>query len=105
MKNISVGAGFPRPCKDEMSRVKIRKSAVTAPLQTVLVFICAAFFWQRNLYACPLCNEAVAKMGQIWTSLGFNWSIYLMIAVPFILVGSFAAALVVISEKNAKRLG
>ncbi len=45
------------------------------------------------LFACPFCKEAISKMGEIWTSVGFNWSIYLMIAVPFLLVASFAAAL------------
>gem|GEM_PF-7050359 len=32
-------------------------------------------------------------MGQIWTMIGFNLSIYLMIATPFLLVGSFALVL------------
>ncbi len=43
--------------------------------------------------ACPFCKEAIVKMGQIWTSIGFNLSVYLMIAVPFLLVGSFALVL------------
>jgi hypothetical protein len=44
-------------------------------------------------HACPLCKEALSKMGEIWTVVGFNWSIYFMIAVPFLLVGAFAGAL------------
>lgn len=51
------------------------------------------FSAQPHGYACPLCKEAVEKIGHVWTSMGFNWSIYLMLAVPFLLVGSFAAVL------------
>ena len=43
--------------------------------------------------ACPLCKEALSKMGEIWTAVGFNLSVYLMIAVPFLLVGLFAGGL------------
>ncbi|OGX06579.1 MAG: hypothetical protein A3G87_09235 [Omnitrophica bacterium RIFCSPLOWO2_12_FULL_50_11] len=46
-----------------------------------------------SAFACPLCKEAIEKIGHVWTSMGFNWSIYFMLAVPFLLVGSFAAVL------------
>lgn len=47
----------------------------------------------RAAYACPLCKEAISKMGEIWTAVGFNWSIYLMISVPFLLVALFMMVL------------
>ena len=43
----------------------------------------------KEAFACPLCKEAISKMGEIWFAVGLNLSIYLMIAMPFILVGSF----------------
>jgi len=46
-----------------------------------------------SVYACPLCKDAVEKMGEVWTSLGFNWSIYFMLAVPYVLVGGFVLVL------------
>lgn len=47
----------------------------------------------KSALACPLCKEAVAKMGEIWTSLGFNWSILFMLTIPFLLVGTFVFVL------------
>ena len=46
-----------------------------------------------SVYACPLCKEALTKMGEVWAAIGFNLSIYVMMAVPFILVGTFGLAL------------
>ena len=46
-----------------------------------------------SVFACPFCNEALVRMGQVWTAVGFNLSIYLMMAVPFVLVGAFGLAL------------
>lgn len=51
-------------------------------------------------YACPFCKEALAKMGEIWTAVGFNVSVYLMLAVPFILVGSFVLILYLHYQKR-----
>ena len=55
-------------------------------------FILNVIIFPAQALACPMCKEAIAKMGQIWTGIGFNLSIYLMIAVPFLLVGSFIFA-------------
>jgi len=41
---------------------------------------CLLFSALPSALACPLCKEAIAKMGEIWTSLGFNLSIYLMLS-------------------------
>ena len=60
------------------------------------------FFGVPSASACPLCKEAISKMGEIWTALGFNWSIYLMIAMPFLLVGTFAGALYLNYRKHRK---
>ena len=40
-----------------------------------------------------MCKEAVEKMGEVWTSLGFNASIYFMLLVPMLLIGSFGGFL------------
>ena len=62
-----------------------------------VVWFLASGFWLlsfgRPAFACPGCKEAIAKMGEIWTAVGFNWSIYLMISVPFLLVASFGGVL------------
>ena len=56
----------------------------------------------RSAEACPLCKEAFEKMGRIWASIGFNLSIYFMIAVPFLIVGSFGLVLYFYSKKHSK---
>ncbi len=53
--------------------------------------------------ACPFCKEAIARMGEIWTSVGFNLSIYMMISVPFLLVGSFVLVLYLNYRKQAEK--
>ena len=58
--------------------------------------------FSQPAYACPLCKEAISKMGEIWTSIGFNLSIYVMIAVPFLLVGTFAGVLYFNYRKHRK---
>ena len=77
-----VGARFPRP--------KGRGNPALTIAFAMTVFI---FFRAPSAYACPLCKEAIAKMGQIWISIGFNLSIYFMIAVPFLLVAIFGTVL------------
>ena len=61
------------------------------------------FFGVPSASACPLCKEAISKMGEIWTSIGFNLSIYLMITVPFLLVGAFAGLLYLNYKKHKQR--
>jgi len=46
-----------------------------------------------SAYACPMCKEAISRMGEIWLAIGLNWSIYFMMAMPFILIGSFGTIL------------
>ena len=73
------------------------------PYILVLGLIIPFFFVHSSaVFACPLCKEAISKMGEIWTGLGFNWSIYFMIAVPFLLVGTFAGALYLNYRKHRK---
>jgi len=50
-------------------------------------------FFAPSAYACPLCKDAVAKIGTIWVSLGFNWSIFFMLSVPFVLIAAFTGVL------------
>ena len=57
------------------------------------IFFLSSIFFLPSAYACPFCKEAIARMGDIWTSIGFNLSIYVMIAIPFLLVGSFVLVL------------
>ena len=56
-----------------------------------------------NAFACPLCKEAIGKMGEIWTAVGFNWSIYFMMAIPYLLVGTFAGVLYLNYRKQKKK--
>ncbi len=70
-------------------RVRLLRPRFIFCLAMTMVF----FSHLSSTFACPFCKEAIVKMGQIWTSVGFNLSIYLMIATPFLLVGSFALAL------------
>ncbi len=66
-----------------------------------IVLITFIFLFSSKLaFACPFCKDALAKMGQIWTSIGFNLSIYLLIAVPFFLVGSFSLVLYLFAKKH-----
>lgn len=58
-----------------------------------LSVVCSLLLVVSPAYACPLCKEAISKMGEIWTSIGFNFSIYLMLAMPFLLVSAFAGFL------------
>ena len=71
-----------------------RQNGQGSPTSTIAfamtVFI---FFRAPSAFACPLCKEAIAKMGQIWISIGFNLSIYFMIAVPFLIVAIFGTVL------------
>lgn len=60
------------------------------------------FIGCRSAFACPLCKEAISKMGEIWTAVGFNLSIYFMMAIPYLLVGGFGLALYLIHKKNKK---
>ena len=69
----------------------------------LLIVIAAFLVFERTASACPLCKEAIAKMGEIWLSLGFNWSIYFMILVPFVLVASFGGALYINYRKQHHR--
>ena len=71
---------------------------------SVLCTLFSVLFFSKTTHACPLCKEAVEKMGQVWTSLGFNFSIYFMIAIPFLLVAGFAAALYLNYRKRGKHV-
>ncbi len=59
----------------------------------VVIFFLFLFAIQKSVFACPMCKEAISRMGEIWLAIGLNWSIYFMIAVPFLLIGSFGAVL------------
>lgn len=55
----------------------------------------AAFVLLAPLSACPLCKEAIPQSGETQTdydperqSLGYNYSIYVMLAVPFAIAGA-----------------
>jgi len=41
-------------------------------------------------------------MGEIWTAIGFNLSIYFMISIPFLLVAAFGCALYFNYRKQKK---
>ncbi len=56
----------------------------------------------RNAYACPACKEAIAKLGQAWTAIGFSWSVLFMLAVPLILIATFGGAIFLAIKKNSK---
>lgn len=51
------------------------------------------FIGCKEAFACPLCKEAISKIEEIWFAIGLNLSIYFMIAVPFLLVGTFGLVL------------
>jgi hypothetical protein len=50
--------------------------------------------------ACPLCKDAVAQTGGL--ASGFFWSILLMLAVPFVVVGVIGG-LIVKSQRGASQ--
>lgn len=50
--------------------------------------------------ACPNCKEAYIDDGQSSVSSGFNRSILFMMAVPFLVVGTFALRLWVAQRKR-----
>ncbi|MBI4000023.1 MAG: hypothetical protein HY351_05345 [Candidatus Omnitrophica bacterium] len=66
-----------------------------------LLFI-GCFIACKQAFACPLCKEALAKMGEVWAALGFNWSIYFMMSIPYLLVGGFIFALYLNYKKHHK---
>ena len=70
---------------------------------SVLCALFSVLLFSKPAHACPLCKEAVEKMGQIWTSLGFNFSIYFMMAIPFLLVGAFCGVLYWNHKKSVKQ--
>lgn len=69
------------------------RDCFVAMLLAMTVFVPSA-------YACPACKEAVAKLGEAWTALGFNWSILFMITIPLLLVASFGTAIFLLVRKN-----
>ena len=71
-----------------------------ARMVAILSFL---FFHTPSVWACPLCKEAVEKMGEVWTSIGFNWSIYVMMAVPYLVIAIFAAVLYVKYRKHSRK--
>ena len=72
---------------------------------TIFLSLAAGAFFinQGQAFACPMCKEALARMGDVWTAIGFNWSIYLMIAMPFILLGAFTSVLYIQYRKHEHR--
>jgi len=67
-------------------------------LLSALCFLCSA-----EAQACPACKEAVAKMGEVWASLGFNWSVLFMMSIPYLIVGGFTGIIVWNYRKNVKK--
>jgi hypothetical protein len=57
----------------------------------------------KVLFACPLCKEAVEKIGNVWTSMGFNYSIFFMLMMPLMIVGTFSGALYWNYKKQQKK--
>ena len=68
----------------------VRQGSIACPLFSGFLAMTA---FVPSAFACPLCKEALAKMGSVWTAIGFNLSIYMMIAVPFLLVAFFGGAI------------
>ena len=78
---------------------RLKHSGMT--LQGCFVAILLAMMTQSaSVYACPACKEAVAKLGEAWTWIGFNWSILFMITIPLLLVISFGTAIFFLVRKN-----
>ena len=75
----------------------------TGPALVLLAFFIFHLLSPTRAYACSLCKEAISKMENIWFAIGLNWSIYLMISVPFILVGSFGTVLYLNYRKHQSR--
>ena len=61
------------------------------------------FFFAPVAHACPFCKEAISRMGEIWTSIGFNLSIYFMMAIPFLIVAGFGFVLYFNYRKHQQR--
>lgn len=70
---------------------------------SVFLPLCFLLLFSANAYACPACKEAVGKLKEIWTSVGFNWSVLFMISIPFLIIGSFTAVLFLNYKKSIKK--
>ncbi len=69
----------------------------------IFLFSVLCPLFSESAYACPACKEAVGKLKEIWTSVGFNWSVLFMISIPFLIIGSFAAVLFLNYRKTKQR--
>ena len=80
--------------KTVIARSEATKQSQTRRLLRLCLVSCLAMTALSSpALACPLCKDAISKMEEIWFAIGLNLSIYIMIAVPFLLVGSFVLAL------------
>lgn len=62
-------------------------------------FLACLLIWQSEIvYACPMCKDIMKTFGQL--TQGWFWSILLMLAIPFTMVGFFAGFLVKSYRKN-----
>jgi len=68
-----------------------------------VAFFLLLFAIQKSVFACPMCKEAISRMGDIWLAIGLNWSIYFMMAMPFILIGSFGTVFYLNYRKHNKQ--
>ncbi len=64
------------------------------PKMLLLVSLATA----TSAYACPMCKDVMKAFGQL--TQGWFWSILLMLAIPFTMVGLFAGFLVRSYRKN-----
>jgi heme/copper-type cytochrome/quinol oxidase subunit 2 len=75
--------------------------------KTLLVILVASLVLPAVLAACPLCKEAQPSNAVAGTDMwrGMYWSILLMVAVPFGVVGSVIVAILRARKRHAASLG
>ena len=73
------GRALPSPFREKVAEGRMR-----VLIAWIILCLAGSLSW-----ACPLCKEALAQ----GMAKGFNWSILLMISVPFVVVGVIAGLL------------
>jgi len=66
----------------------------------IVVALLAITMFPESMAACPNCKEAYMETDGASVASGYNTSIILMMAVPFVVLGTFAVRLWVTMRKN-----
>lgn len=73
-----------------------------AILARVIAPLAALLWLPQAVYACPLCERAVASSGGN-VAAGYFWSILFMLSMPFLLVGAYGLLFYRMCRAEARR--